>query len=469
MGDKLKEECGVFAISEADDDLDIVNTSYLALYALQHRGQEGCGICVNNKDSLSLYKDVGLVSEVFTNRNLEKLPKTNIAIAHVRYGTTGNNNRENVQPLVVNHKEGKMALAHNGNLVNDNILRDKLESKGLIFQTTSDSEVIAYLITKNRLKSSSIEEAIEKTMYEIKGAYSLVIMTPYKLIVARDPRGFRPLVMGKLKNRYVFASETCAFDAINAEYIRSVKPGEIISINKSQVKSITTHCDKYRQSLCVFELLYFSRPDSKIDDIDVLDSRLKAGEFLYKENPIESDVVIGVPDSGILAAIGYSRASGINYGVGLIKNKYIGRTFIQPKQTQRDSSVQIKLNVVESVIKGKRVILIDDSIVRGTTSVRIVKLLRDAGAKEVHFRSSSPMFLNPCYFGTDIDSKENLFACKYTKEEMRDILNVDSLEFLSVSNVVKLAKKDMGYCTACFSGKYPIKPKVERSKSHLEQ
>ncbi len=469
MFNKIKEECGVFAISEADDDLDIVNTSYLALYALQHRGQEGCGICVNNKSSLALYKDIGLVSEVFTKRNLDKLPKTSIAIAHVRYGTTGDNNRANVQPLVVNHKEGKMALAHNGNLVNDYTLRDKLESKGLIFQTTSDSEVIAYLITKNRLKSSSIEEAIEKTMYEIKGAYSLVIMTPYKLIVARDPRGFRPLVMGKLNDRYVFASETCAFDAINASYIRSVAPGEIISINKGQIKSITTHCNKYKRSLCVFELLYFSRPDSKIDDIDVLDARLKAGEFLYTENKIEADVVIGVPDSGILSAIGYSRASGINYGVGLIKNKYIGRTFIQPKQAQRDSSVQIKLNVVKSVIEGKRVVLIDDSIVRGTTSIRIVKLLRDAGAKEVHFRSSAPMFLNPCYFGTDIDSKENLFACKHTKEEMKDILNVDSLEFLSVENVVKLSKENIGYCTACFSGNYPIKPKTERSKSHLEQ
>ncbi|MGD1817556.1 MAG: amidophosphoribosyltransferase [Pleomorphochaeta sp.] len=468
MFDKLREECGVFAISEADDNLDIVNTCYLALYALQHRGQEGCGICTNNKDSLSIYKDVGLVSEVFTKRNLEKLPKSSIAIAHVRYGTTGNNNRQNVQPLLVNHKEGKMALAHNGNLVNDHILRDKLESKGLIFQTTSDTEVIAYLITKNRLKSDSIEEAIEKTMYEIKGAYSLVIMTPYKLIVARDPRGFRPLVMGKLNDRYVFASETCAFDAVNAKYIRSVEPGEIISINKGQVKSIKTHCNKYKRSLCVFELLYFSRPDSKIDDIDVLDARLKAGEYLFKENPIDADVVIGVPDSGILAAIGYSRASGINYGVGLIKNKYIGRTFIQPKQTQRNSSVQIKLNVVESVIKGKRVVLIDDSIVRGTTSVRIVKLLRDAGAKEVHFRSSAPMFLNPCYFGTDIDSKDNLFACKYTKEEMRDILNADSLEFLSVKNVVNLAKENIGFCTACFSGKYPIKPNGEKLKSHLE-
>ncbi len=468
MFDKLKEECGVFAISEADDKIDIVNTSYLALYALQHRGQEGCGICVNDHDSLSVYKDTGLVSEVFTPRNLSKLPKSDIAIAHVRYGTTGDNNRINVQPLVVNHKEGKMALAHNGNLVNDYILRDKLESKGLIFQTTSDSEVIAYLITKNRLKSSCIEEAIEKTMYEIKGAYSLVIMTPYKLIIARDPRGFRPLVMGKLENRYVFASETCAFDAINAKYIRSVEPGEIISINKGQLKSIKTHCNKYKRSLCVFELLYFSRPDSKIDDIDVLDARLKAGEYLYDENKIDADVVIGVPDSGILAAIGYSRASGINYGVGLIKNKYIGRTFIQPKQNQRSSSVQIKLNVVESVIKNKRVILIDDSIVRGTTSKRIVKLLRNAGAKEVHFRSSSPMFLYPCYFGTDIDNEENLFASKYTKEEMRDILNVDSLEYLSVKNVVKLAKENIGYCTACFSNKYPIKPSYDKRKLHLE-
>jgi len=468
MFNKIKEECGVFAISQGDDNLDIVNTSYLALYALQHRGQEGCGICTNNKDSLSIYKDVGLVSDVFTKRNLEKLPKNDIAIAHVRYGTTGDNNRANVQPLLINHKEGKMALAHNGNLINDHILRDKLESKGLIFQTTSDSEVIAYLITKNRLKCSCIEDAIEKTMFEIKGAYSLVIMTPYKLIVARDPRGFRPLVMGKLNNRYVFASETCAFDAINAEYIRSVKPGEIISINKGQIKTIETHCNKYKRSLCVFELLYFSRPDSKIDDIDVLDARLKAGEFLFEEDKIDADVVIGVPDSGILAAIGYSRASGINYDIGLIKNKYIGRTFIQPQQNQRDSSVQIKLNVVKSVIKGKRVVLIDDSIVRGTTSIRIVKLLRDSGAKEVHFRSSSPMFLNPCYFGTDIDSKEKLFACKYTKEEMKDILNVDSLGFLSVKHVEMLSDKNEGYCTACFSGKYPIKPNINKRKLHLE-
>lgn len=457
---EIHEECGLFGVySKANED--VAALSYYALYALQHRGQEGCGIALNDDGVITVHKDSGLVRDVFPPGSLPLGSGSSMAIAHARYGTTGNDPRTNVQPLVITHRKGRMALAHNGNLTNDAELRDSLEMNGSIFHTTSDTEVIAYIITKNRLSCTSIEQAIEKTMEEIAGAYSLLVMSSTKLIAVRDPWGFRPLCMGSLNDGYVFASESCALDAVGATFLRDLEPGEIVVIDSKSVSqtgpvSIKTHCKKEKSSLCVFELIYFARPDSIVDSIHIHSARLRAGAFLALEHPAQADVVIGVPDSGLDAAIGYARQSGIPYGLGFIKNKYIGRTFIQPSQRDREDTVRIKLNPVVSTVKGKRVVLIDDSIVRGTTSKRIVRLLRDAGAKEIHFRSSAPKFLYPCYFGTDIDSSTDLFAYKYDDEQMREQLDVDSLGFLSSENVTKLADHPcIGFCTACFTGKYP--------------
>lgn len=455
MDGVIKEECGVFGIY-LPEKANVSSLTRLALYALQHRGQEGCGIAVNSDGVIFSHKDAGLVSDVFTPRVLKTFPEGRSAVGHVRYGTTGNNPRLNTQPLVVNHLKGRMALAHNGNLTNDTELREALELTGSIFHTTSDSEVIAYTITKHRINKKSIEESVEAAMEELEGAYSLVIMSPSKLVAARDPHGFRPLSIGTYKGGYVVSSEDCAFDAIGATFLRDVEPGEIIVIGRDgELKSITTHTNKVEPKLCVFEFVYFARPDSTIDSSSVQTARNRAGAFLSLEHPVQADVVIGVPDSGLDAALGYARQSGIPYGVGFIKNRYIGRTFIEPDQKDREDAVRIKLNPVKSVVEGKRVILIDDSIVRGTTSKQIVKLLREAGAKEVHFRSAAPKFLHPCYYGTDIDSREKLFAHKYTDKEMKKILDVDSLGFLSVENVTKLAEYGKrGFCTACFSGEY---------------
>jgi amidophosphoribosyltransferase len=466
---KIHEECGIFGIYSANAD-DVAALSYYALYALQHRGQEGCGIALGDDGVISVYKDKGLVRDAFPPGSLPLGSNATMAIAHNRYGTTGSDDRSNVQPLVITHRKGRMAIAHNGNLTNDAVLREELELAGSIFHTTSDTEVIAYIITKNRLRCASIEEAIERTMDEISGAYSLMVMSSTKLIAVRDPHGFRPLCMGKTKDGYVFASESCALDAVGATFVRDIEPGEIVVIDSKTVDqtgpiSIKTHCNRERKSLCVFELIYFARPDSVVDTIDVHSARLRAGAFLALEHPAQADVVIGVPDSGLDAAIGYSRQSGIPYGVGFIKNKYIGRTFIQPGQSNRENTVRIKLNPVSSTVKGKRVVLIDDSIVRGTTSKRIVRLLRDAGAKEIHFRSSAPKFLYPCYFGTDIDSSEDLFAYKYDDEQMRELLDVDSLGFLGTENVTKLADHPCtGFCTACFTGDYPCPEPVCKGK-----
>ena len=468
--DELKEECGLFGIwSEKPSDL--ARTCYYALYALQHRGQEGAGIAVAADDGIVSRKDAGLVNDVFTSSVLSSFPETTMAISHVRYGTTGINPRLNVQPLVVNHYLGSMAVAHNGNLANDAELRKELELNGSIFHTTSDTEVIAYMLVRHRLEDLPLDKAVSKLMDELRGAYSLLVMGRDKLVAARDPWGFRPLCMGRIGNGYVFASESCAFDTIGAEFIRDIEPGEIVTIDKEgNVFSDKSHTGREPKSFCVFELIYFARPDSVIDGISVQLARQRAGAFLALEHPVQADVVIGVPDSGIEAALGYSRQSGIPYSTGLIKNKYIGRTFIQPDQRMREDSVRIKLNPIPSAVKGKRVVLIDDSIVRGTTSKRIVKLLRDAGAKEVHFMSSAPKFLYPCYFGTDIDSSENLFAYKYSDEEMKKILDVDSLGFLSPESVVKLAPTgDTGFCTACFTGRYPCQPPEVQGKDRYRQ
>ena len=467
---EIHEECGLFGIA-LKKKKKIAYDAYYALYALQHRGQEGAGIAISNDGVISLHKDAGLVNEVFTPQVLRGMSEGERAVAHVRYSTTGADKRLNAQPLMINHLKGRMAIAHNGNLTNDRELREELERKGSIFHTTSDTEVIAYTITKHRLTSSSLEEAVSKTMDDIKGAFSLLLMSPSKLIAARDPWGFRPLCMGSYEGGYVFSSESCAFDAIGAEFIRDVEPGEIITVHEDgTITAAKSHTTQARKSLCVFEFIYFARPDSIIDGSSVQNARQRAGAFLALESPVQADIVIGVPDSGIEAALGYARQSGIPYGIGLIKNKYIGRTFISPSQKSREDSVRIKLSPVRSAVRGKRVVLVDDSIVRGTTSKRIVKLLREAGAKEVHFMSSAPKFLYPCYFGTDIDSSENLFAYKHTDEEMRKILNVDSIHFLSVESVVKLTDNgDRGFCTACFSSIYPTPPPKEGKKDRYSQ
>ncbi|MCD7750050.1 MAG: amidophosphoribosyltransferase, partial [Oscillospiraceae bacterium] len=425
----IHEECGVWGIF-APGRTNVAASAYYGLFALQHRGQESCGIVINDDGLFSFYKDVGLVSEVFSRSVLESLPEGNMAVGHVRYGTTGGNGRENCQPIVVNHIKGRMALSHNGNLVNSAELRRTLELQGSIFHTSSDTEVISYVITKERLTAPSIEQAVNQAMYQLKGAYSLVIMSPSKLLAVRDEHGFRPLCYGVREDgAYVVASETCALEAVQAQYIRDLEPGEILVFTKDGVQSIRDHCGKAPKTTCIFEHIYFARSDSVVDGVCVHEARIRAGQRLALRHPVEADVVIGVPDSGLDAALGYARASGIPYGVGFIKNRYIGRTFISPGQTAREDLVKIKLNPVSSVVRGKRLVVIDDSIVRGTTSARIVGLLREAGAKEVHMRISAPPFLNPCYYGTDIDSRENLVACHHTVEETDRLIGADTLGY----------------------------------------
>lgn len=468
---KIKEECGVFGVYGSKNP-KIAQTVYFGLFSLQHRGQESCGIAVNNDGAFKSYKDLGLVNDVFTPNIIERLGEGNIAIGHVRYGTTGGNERSNAQPIVVNHIKGSMALAHNGNITNSYELRSQFEAKGSIFQTTSDTEVISYAIIEERLNSETIEEAVCKAMNRIKGAYSMIIMSPQKLIAARDKNGFRPLCYGKTSNgEYIIASESCALDSVGAEFIRDIEKGEILVFGKDGIKSIKEHCGKEKQTACVFEYVYFARPDSIIEGKNVHEARIKAGEILAEEHPVNADVVVGVPDSGLDAALGYSKASKIPYGIGFIKNKYIGRTFIYPEVKSRMDKVKIKLNPIANVVKGKRVILIDDSIVRGTTSERIVKLLRDAGATEVHMRVSAPPFINPCYYGTDIDSKENLIACKYTISEIAKKIGADSLGYLSLEGVKKIGyvNEKSGFCTACFDGIYPTEIPTKTDKNRFER
>lgn len=467
----LREECGVFGVY-CKTEYDVARMTYYGLFALQHRGQESCGIVVNDDGLFNTYRDAGLVNDVFTAQKLDELGLGNMAVGHVRYSTTGGSERNNAQPIVVNHIKGRMALAHNGNLTNSFELRQQLELKGSIFHTTTDTEVISYIITEERLNAPSIEEAVNRAMNRIKGAYSLVIMSPAKLIAARDENGFRPLCYGKTDDgRFVVASESCALDAVGAHFIRDIEAGEIVIFDKNGVRSITDHCGKKPYRFCVFEYVYFSRPDSVIDGVSVHEARSRAGAYLALEHPVQADVVIGVPDSGLDAAVGYSKQSGIPYGIGFIKNKYIGRTFIAPGQSSREDKVRIKLNPISSVVKDKRIVLIDDSIVRGTTSARIVGLLREAGAKEIHMRVSAPPFLNPCYYGTDIDSKENLIACHHTVDEIAKIIGADSLGFLSVDNVKKIAcgANSKGYCTACFDGDYPTEVPCSTHKNRFEE
>lgn len=454
MGEKLREECGVFGIFRNNGD-SVVPEAYHALYALQHRGQESCGIAVNRDGVIRCHKDVGLVNEVFTRDVLEKIAEGSIAVGHCRYGTLGTGSRENAQPMLVNHLKGQMALCHNGSLTNAAELKEQMELNGAIFHTTTDSEVIAYVVTSQRLKTPSIEAAVLAAMRQLQGAYSLVLMSPTKLIAARDPHGFRPLCMGRLGDDTVFASESCALDAIGAQFVRDIEPGEVVKVTRQGVESFKLQ-HAVAPTMCVFEFIYFARPDSVVEGASVHEARLRAGAYLALDHPVDADIVIGVPDSGIDAALGYARQSGIPYGVGFIKNRYVGRTFIQPGQRQREGQVRIKLNVLRHSVQGKRVVLIDDSIVRGTTAGRIVKLLREAGATQVHMRLSAPPFRHPCYFGADIPSVDGLMAHHHTEEEMARIIGVDSLGFLSVTACDKLAAgAHTGFCKGCFTGQYP--------------
>ena len=468
---KLGEECGGFGMYDFDGG-DVASTIYYGLFALQHRGQESCGIAVSDTDGpkgkVLSSKDMGLLNEAFTPEILEKL-KGDIGVGHVRYSTAGSSTRENAQPLVLNYVKGTLGLAHNGNLINAPELRRELEYTGAIFQTTIDSEVIAYHIARERLNSKTVEEAVGRAMKKLKGAYSLIVMSPRKLIGARDPFGFRPLCIGKRDHAYILASETCALDTIGAEFVRDVQPGEIVTISPEKgIESDTSMCLPSREhARCVFEYIYFARPDSYFDGMSVYNSRILAGKFLAMDSPVEADLVVGVPESGNCAALGYSLQSGIPYGQAFVKNGYVGRTFIKPKQKNRESSVQVKLNALKEAVEGKRIIMIDDSIVRGTTSDRIVHMLRKAGAKEVHMRVSSPPFLWPCYFGTDVPAREQLIAYNRSVEQICKVIGADSLGYLREERLSEIVE-GRGICTGCFTGKYPLEPPKEDIRGEFD-
>lgn len=469
--DCLHEECGVFGMYDFDGN-DVAGSIYYGLFALQHRGQESCGIAVSDtqgpKGAAKVHKGMGLVNEVFTHDTLEAL-KGNIGLGHTRYSTAGSSTRENAQPLVLNYVKGILGLAHNGNLINAEELRKELEYTGAIFQTTIDSEVIAYHIARARIQSSSVEEAVKVAMRKIKGAYSLIVMSPRKLIGARDPYGFKPLCIGKRDNAYVIASESSALDTIGASFVRDVEPGEVVTICEDGIVSDKTMClPKEKEARCIFEYIYFSRPDSIIDGVSVYHSRIMAGKYLAIDHPVEADLVVGVPESGNAAALGFSLQSGIPYGTAFVKNGYVGRTFIKPKQSSRESSVRVKLNVLTEAVKGKRVVMIDDSIVRGTTSDRIVSMLKDAGATEVHVRISSPPFLHECYFGTDIPSKEQLIAHNRTVEEIRQMIGADSLGYLKFERLSEMVE-GLSICTGCFNGVYPMEPPKKDIRGEYEK
>ena len=469
--EKLGEECGVFGIYDFDGN-DIASTIYYGLFALQHRGQESCGIAVSDtrgpKGIVKSHKGMGLVNEVFTPEVLTGL-KGDIGLGHTRYSTAGSSTRENAQPLVLNYIKGTLGLAHNGNLINAPELRRELEYTGAIFQTTIDSEVIAYHIARERVRSASAEEAVSRAMDKIKGAYSLIVMSPRKLIGARDPFGFRPLCIGKRDRAYILASETCALETIGAELVRDVEPGEIVTITPDGIRSDKSHClPREQEARCIFEYIYFARPDSHFDGVSVYQSRILAGRYLAADSPVAADLVVGVPESGNAAALGYSLESGIPYGTAFGKNGYVGRTFIKPGQSSRESSVKVKLNVLSEAVKGKRVIMIDDSIVRGTTSGRIVKMLREAGAEEVHMRVSSPPFLYPCYFGTDVPAREQLLAYNRSVEEIRQVIGADSLAYLRVERLGEMIG-GLPHCTGCFTGQYPLAPPTEDIRGNFER
>lgn len=458
------EACGVFGMYDLNGG-NVAQTIYYGLYAVQHRGQESAGIAVTDttvrNDKVLCHKDLGRVNEVFNTENLSAL-KGNLGVGHVRYSTAGASTRENSQPLVLAYLKGTLMLAHNGNLVNAPQLRRELAMGGAIFQTTTDTETIAYHIARERVKSRSVQEATVRALRKVQGSYSLVVASPRKLIGARDPWGFRPLVIGKLDNAYIITSETCALETIDAEFVRDVLPGEVVTIfHNGRIESnMELALPEEKTARCVFEYIYFCRPDTTFDGMSVTQSRIIAGKLLAQVNPVEADLVVGVPESGNMAAVGYSMASGIPYGIAFTKNTYVGRTFIKPQQAGRMQSVKVKLNVLRDVVRGKRLIMIDDSIVRGTTSNRIINMLKEAGAAEVHVRLSSPPFRHPCYFGIDIPDEEQLIAHNRSVEEICKIIGADSLAYLPLECLHEMAG-GRPICTACFSGDYPIPPPTE--------
>ncbi len=454
MSDRgLNEECGVFGIWGVPD---AANLAYYALHALQHRGQEGCGIVAAASDgSMKRIKGEGLVTEVFDGQKLSFLPGS-MAIGHVRYSTTGGGGIENVQPFLFRHHTGDFALAHNGNLVNYALLRKALEDKGSLFQSSSDSEVLAHLIKKDSAEAHKPRIfSIESALNEVDGAFAFLIMTANRIYACRDRYGLRPLALGRLGDGYVVSSETCAFHVIGAEYIRDIEPGEIVTIDHHGIRS-RKYTDDCSHHMCAMEYIYFARPDSDIEGCNVHSFRKESGRLLYKEAPADADIVVGVPDSSLSAAMGYSEASDLPYEMGLVKNRYIGRTFIQPSQEMREKGVRMKLSAVVSIVKGKRVVLIDDSVVRGTTSKRIVQILREAGAKEVHLRIASPQIKSPCFYGVDMSTYEELMCAHKTLEEVKSILDVDSVAFLSEEALFKAGERSQ-LCLACFNGKYPTR------------
>ena len=467
---RIQEECGVFGVYSSQVQ-NLASMTYYGLYSLQHRGQDSCGIVINDGGVFTSHKALGLVGDVFTKEELAKLGNGKIAVGHVRAGVKGSITNANSQPLVVNHVKGSLAIAYNGSLINKAELKTGLELEGSLFHSTGATEVIAYEIIKERLKSPSIERAVSNAMNKLKGAYCIVVMSPTKLIAARDPHGFRPLCYGVTEDgSYVVASESCALDAVGAKLVRSIKPGEVVIFDAMGVRSIEDHCGGTKPSSCIFEFVYNARPDSVIDGYSVHEARVEMGRYLAKKFPVKADVVISVPDSGNDAAVGYAKESGIPFEMGFLKNKYIGRTFIFPEQKDRENQVRIKLNPIASVVNGKRVVMVDDSIVRGTTSARVVKLLREAGATEVHFMVSSPPFLYPCYYGTDIKKKEDLIANNHTIEEIRQIMGVDTLGYLDLEDLKKIALCDgkNSFCYACFDGKYSTEIPQEPPKNKYE-
>lgn len=454
--DKIKEACGVFGIYHPQGE-DVASTIYYGLSALQHRGQESCGIAVSDtsgpKGNMEIHKGMGLVGEVFKESTLATL-KGNLGVGHVRYSTTGGTTLNNAQPLVLNYIKGTLALAHNGNLVNTEQLREELAYSGAIFQTTTDSEVIAHIIARERVNSKTVEEAILRTARRLRGAYALVIASPRKLIGVRDPLGLKPLCLGKLKDSYILASESCALASVGAKFVRDIEPGEIVSITREGISSNTELCQE-KQAHCIFEYIYFARLDSKIDGIPVYEARMRGGAALAKAYPVEADLVAGVPESGVAAAQGYAKESGIPFGQVFYKNSYVGRTFIKPTQKEREASVRIKLSVLESAVKGKDIVLVDDSIVRGTTIANLIQMLKQAGAGKVHVRICSPPFLYPCYFGTDVPSNRQLIASSHSTEQICQLIGADSLGYMKIEDL-SLMVEGLPLCKACFDQNYPM-------------
>ena len=456
VDDKLHEECGVFGIYAPEDE-QVAHTIYYGLSALQHRGQEAAGMAVCNTRgpmwNVSSHKEMGLVNEVFHGDTLNRLIG-NLGVGHVRYSTTGESSIINAQPLVLNYFKGTLALVHNGNITNAEELKEDLIKQGAVFFTSTDSEVIACEIAINRTETDSVEQAIIKTAHKLKGGYALIVMSPRKLIGVRDPLGLKPLCLGKRGGSYILASDSCALASVDAEFVRDIKPGEIVTITPEGVKSDFSLCQQ-RQAHCIFEYIYFARLDSAIDGINVYDARINAGKALARAYPVEADLVVGVPDSGLAAAKGYSEESGIPFGMAFHKNSYVGRTFIKPTQEERESAVHMKLSVIKSVVKDKRIVLIDDSIVRGTTMANLITMLKSAGAKSVHVRISSPPFLYPCYYGTDVPNANQLIASKHSSEDIRKSIGADSLGYMRTEDFKEMVG-DLPICMACFDNNYPV-------------